>query len=113
MVLKVAAATIIMAQQLYGSRRYSATVIGQYKFNLDFGSPPGELSYYLWISSNYVSRYRVCGIFQGGWNLTSRTYSGVMTRVGGMKCDWKVYRPHQETDLLLGHLMRVTVRSQL
>ena len=55
------------------------TVLGQYKFNLDFGSPPGELSYYLWISSNYVSRYRVCGIFQGCWNLTSRTYSRPMT----------------------------------
>ena len=54
-------------------------VIGPIKFNLDFGSPPGELRYYLWVSSNYVSRYRVCGIFQGGWNLKSRTYSGPMT----------------------------------
>ena len=47
-----------------------------HKFNLDFGSPVGELSYYLWIRSDYISRYMLCGIFQGVWNLTSRTYSG-------------------------------------
>ena len=52
------------------------TVSAPYKFNLDFGSPPGELSYCLWLSSNYICRYGVCGIFQGGWNLKSQTYSG-------------------------------------
>ena len=49
--------------------RFNDTVLGQYKFNLDFGSPPGELRYCLWTSSDYVSRYRVCGIFQGGLEL--------------------------------------------
>ena len=63
---------------LNNSRHLRCTVVGPIQFNLDFGSPPGELRYYLWISSNYASRYRVCGIFQGGWNLKSRTYSGPM-----------------------------------
>ena len=50
-----------------------------YKFNLEFGSPLGKLSYYLWISSNYIGRYMVCRICQGGWSLMSRTYSGDRT----------------------------------
>ena len=45
------------------------TVRLRYKFNLDFGSPPGELSYYLQISSNYIGRYVISGVFSGGLEL--------------------------------------------
>ena len=43
-------------------------VFGLCKFNLDFGSPPGELSFYMQISRTYTGLYMVSGIFQGGWN---------------------------------------------
>ena len=51
----------------------TSTVGARIKFNLDFVSPPGELSYYPYIKSNAIGRYMIIDVGEGGLNLSYRT----------------------------------------